>query len=144
MDEKERKIRARFANDRLDPHTVESGILDAVPFKFAGRALSISTVCEEFTHICPMTGLPDTGILNIKYEPDKHIVELKSLKYYLLQYRQVGTFYEHVVFQVLDDLVSVIQPKWMRLEYAVTPRGAIRSIVRVQWPEEMHLPEGHQ
>ena len=135
MDEKEQKIRDRFAAERLDPATVDRNVLDAVPFKFAGRGLNISTICEEFTHICPMTGLPDIGTLTIEYEPDQAIVELKSLKYYLLQYRQVGTFYEHVVFQVLDDLVASIKPKWMHLDYEVSARGGIRSSISVQWPD---------
>ncbi len=135
MDDKEKKIRDRFASERLDPSTVARDVLDAVPFKFAGRGLNISTICEEFTHICPMTGLPDIGTLTIEYAPDQSIVELKSLKYYLLQYRQVGTFYEHVVFHVLDDLVQTIEPKWMRLEYEVTPRGGIHSVINVEWPD---------
>ncbi|MEM7255251.1 MAG: preQ(1) synthase [Pseudomonadota bacterium] len=135
MDPKEKKIRDRFASERLDPATVERDVLDAVPFRFKGRGLDITTIYEEFTHICPMTGLPDIGTLTIEYQPDESIVELKSLKYYLLQYRQVGTFYEHVVFHVLDDLVETIRPKWMRIHYDVTPRGGIRSEIDVEWPE---------
>jgi 7-cyano-7-deazaguanine reductase len=80
-----------------------------------------------------MTGLPDFGTITIRYTPDKMIVELKSLKYYLMQYRNVGIFYEHVVNRILDDLVGVLSPKWMEVRGAFTARGGIDSEVIAQY-----------
>ena len=76
-----------------------------------------------------MTGLPDTGCITIKYRPDTKIIELKSLKFYLLQYRNVGVFYEHVVNRILDDLVAVLEPKWMEVTGDFTARGGITTKV---------------
>jgi 7-cyano-7-deazaguanine reductase len=78
-----------------------------------------------------MTGLPDFGTIIIQYRPDVKIVELKSLKYYLLQYRNVGIFYEHVVNRILDDLKSVLEPKRMEIIGNFTARGGITSRVNV-------------
>lgn len=134
--EQEEWLRAELAAARKDPESVEASILDAVPYHYAGRGLDIEAVTEEFTHICPMTGLPDFGRLEIRYRPRSSIVELKSLKYYLVQYRQVGIFYEHVVHRILDDLVAVVDPVEMSVAYATRSRGGIESLVTARWPDE--------
>ena len=69
------------------------------------RDYLITHVNEEFTSVCPMTGLPDFGIITIEYIPDKICIELKSLKYYFLEFRNKGIFYEAVTNQILDDMV---------------------------------------
>ncbi|MCP5150413.1 MAG: NADPH-dependent 7-cyano-7-deazaguanine reductase QueF [Ectothiorhodospiraceae bacterium] len=135
-DEQESVARARFAAERRDPATVDPGLLDPVPFDYAGRSIGIVIETEEFTHICPMTGLPDFGHIRIEYEPDALIVELKSLKYYLTQYRNVGIFYEHVVLHVLDHLVAATRPRRMRIDYTVRPRGGIGSTVSASYPQD--------
>ena len=76
-----------------------------------------------------MTGLPDFGCITIRYIPGEKIVELKSLKFYLLQYRNVGIFYEHVVNRILDDLVSVLDPRQMEVIGDFTSRGGITSSI---------------
>ena len=76
-----------------------------------------------------MTGLPDFGTIRLRYVPDRKIVELKSFKYYLLQYRNVGIFYEHLVNRILDDLVSVLSPKHMEVTGIFTARGGITTRV---------------
>jgi 7-cyano-7-deazaguanine reductase len=76
-----------------------------------------------------MTGLPDFGTIRIQYTPDRKIIELKSLKYYLLQYRNVGIFYEHLVNRILDDLVSALSPKQMIVTGEFTSRGGITTRV---------------
>jgi 7-cyano-7-deazaguanine reductase len=80
--------------------------------------------------LCPRTGLPDFGCITICYRPDIKIVELKSLKLYLLLYRNVGIFYEHVVNRILDDLVEALSPKWMEVEANFTARGGITTTVK--------------
>ena len=83
-----------------------------------------------------MTGLPDNGYITIKYRPDQTIVELKSLKYYLLQYRNVGMFYEHVVNKILDDLVQVLMPLHMEVTGEFTSRGGISSLATAMYEKE--------
>ncbi len=80
-----------------------------------------------------MTGLPDFGRIIIEYIPNTKIVELKSLKFYLLQYRNVGIFYEHVVNQILNHLVAVVGPKQMKVIGDFTSRGGITTRVTARY-----------
>jgi 7-cyano-7-deazaguanine reductase len=82
-----------------------------------------------------MTGLPDFGMITIDYSPDQKIIELKSLKYYLLQYRNVGIFYEHVINRVLDDLVAVLSPKQMEVKGKFSARGGLTAMVTAKYEE---------
>ncbi len=112
-----------------DPGTVKAEILESIPYAYKSkRSIDITIRQPEYTSVCPMTGLPDNGCITIKYRPDQTIVELKSLKYYLLQYRNVGMFYEHVVNKILDDLVQVLNPLRMEVTGEFTPRGGISSL----------------
>jgi 7-cyano-7-deazaguanine reductase len=97
------------------------------------RDYTIEIVCPEFTSVCPKTGQPDFGTLKLTYVPDHRCVELKSLKLYLQQYRDVGIFYEHATNRILDDLVAVVQPRWMTLTASFTPRGGISTSVTVEY-----------
>ena len=82
----------------LSPDTIKREILDPIPYEYRSqRDIDITIRNAEYTSVCPMTGLPDTGCITVHYIPKESIIELKSLKYYLLQYRNVGIFYEHVV-----------------------------------------------
>ncbi|MFO7752700.1 MAG: preQ(1) synthase [Desulfobacteraceae bacterium] len=110
------------------PDTVKKEILEPIDYAYKTERSIDITICQpEYTSVCPMTGLPDNGCITIRYRPDKKIVELKSLKYYLLQFRNVGMFYEHVVNRILDDLVEVLAPLKMEVEGEFTPRGGISS-----------------
>lgn len=110
------------------------GVLETFANQFAGRTYTIEIVCPEFTSVCPKTGQPDFGTLTFTYIPADKCVELKSLKLYLQQFRNEGIFYEHATNRILDDLVSVLSPRWMRLEAAFTPRGGIRTTVTAEYP----------
>ncbi|MGD9972617.1 MAG: preQ(1) synthase [Desulfatirhabdiaceae bacterium] len=115
------------------PESITRDMLAAIPYGYRSERDILITIRQpEYTSVCPMTGLPDVGCIIIAYRPDETIIELKSLKYYLLQYRNVGIFYEHVVNRILDDLVAVLQPKWMEVTGEFTPRGGITSTVTVQ------------
>ena len=112
------------------PDTVKTDLLNPIEYAYSGkRDIDIEIRQPEYTSVCPMTGLPDNGCIIIKYRPDNKIVELKSLKYYLLQYRNVGIFYEHLVNRILDDLVSALKPKRMEVMGDFTARGGIISRV---------------
>jgi 7-cyano-7-deazaguanine reductase len=111
-----------------EPDTIKKEILDPIDYAYASkRSIDITINQPEYSSVCPMTGLPDNGCIIIKYRPDKKIIELKSLKFYLLQYRNVGIFYEHVVNRILDDLVEVVNPLKMEVIGEFTPRGGISS-----------------
>ncbi len=113
-----------------NPEIVKTDVLDPIEYKYKGkRDITITIEQPEFTSVCPMTGLPDFGCITIKYIPNIKIIELKSLKYYLLQYRNVGTFYEHLANRILDDLVAVLDPKWMEVTGSFTARGGITTKV---------------
>ncbi|MDP3283164.1 MAG: preQ(1) synthase [Desulfobacterales bacterium] len=110
------------------PDTVKSTVLEPMDYKYRQkRDIDIEIEQPEFTSVCPMTGLPDFGCIIIRYVPDKKIIELKSLKYYLLQYRNVGIFYEHVVNRILDDLAAALKPKRMEVTGEFTARGGITT-----------------
>jgi len=94
-----------------------------------GRDYFITHVNKEFTSVCPKTGLPDFGIISIKYIPDKLCLELKALKYYFLDFRDKGIFYEAVVNRILDDLVAACQPRYMEIVGEFSTRGGMNSIV---------------
>jgi 7-cyano-7-deazaguanine reductase len=112
------------------PDTVRADMLEAMDYAYAGkRAIDIEIRQPEFTSVCPMTGLPDFGRITITYTPRRHIVELKSLKYYLMQYRNVGIFYEHVVNKILDDLSGVLSPARITVVGEFTSRGGISTTV---------------
>ena len=107
-------------------------LLETFENPYPQRNFIIDTVAPEFTSMCPKTGQPDFGTLTITYIADKVCFELKSLKMYLQQYRNHGAFYERVTNMILDDLVAVTSPRWMKIEAAFTPRGGIRTTVIVE------------
>ena len=112
------------------PDIVKADVLDAIEYGYKSRRdIDIIIQQLEYTSVCPMTGLPDIGCITIKYRPDEKLVELKSLKFYLLQYRNVGIFYEHVANRILDDLVAVLSPKFMEVTGDFTARGGITARV---------------
>jgi 7-cyano-7-deazaguanine reductase len=118
------------------PDSVKTDMLDPVDYLYRGkRDIEIVISHPEHTSVCPMTGLPDNGEIIVTYVPNDKIVELKSLKFYFFQFRNVGIFYEHIVNKILDDLVSVVKPKKMEVKGIFTPRGGITSTVTARYPE---------
>ncbi|NOY07050.1 MAG: NADPH-dependent 7-cyano-7-deazaguanine reductase QueF [Chlorobi bacterium] len=100
---------------------------------YPGRDYEITHVNPEFTSVCPKTGLPDFGTITVQYVPDKLCIELKSLKYYYLEYRNKGAFFETLVNQILDDLVAACHPRWMIVSGEFNTRGGIHSIVEAEY-----------
>ena len=107
--------------------------IETFPNPRPGRDYEIAIACPEFTSVCPKTGLPDFGEIRITYVPDELCVELKSLKLYLVEYRNQGIFYEQVTNQILDDLVSACRPRRMTVVGDFTPRGGIKTSVSVTY-----------
>lgn len=118
------------------PGIIKADVLDPVDYAYAGRRdIAISIRQPEFTSVCPMTGLPDFGTITICYVPNDKIIELKSLKYYLLQYRNVGIFYEHVTNRILEDLVAIVKPKKMEVKGEFSARGGLDAMVTANYEE---------
>ena len=103
--------------------------IDTFPNPRSERNYEIAIHCPEFTSICPKTGLPDFGEIRITYVPDKLCVELKALKYYLIEYRNRGIFYEAATNQILDDLVAACHPRRMTVVGNFSVRGGITTSV---------------
>jgi 7-cyano-7-deazaguanine reductase len=114
---------------RKDASFIAADILEIVPFENKAENTWVEIQNPEFTSLCPKTGFPDFGTIRIRYRPDKKIVELKSLKYYFLQYRNAGIFYENLCQLILQHLVKKVQPLEMTVEAEFTPRGGLSSKV---------------
>ncbi len=108
---------------------MSSAKLETFPNPRPGRDYEIDIRCPEFTSVCPKTGLPDFGEIRIHYVPDDRCVELKSLKYYMIDFRNRGIFYEDVTNQILDDLVAALQPRRMTVVGDFSVRGGIKTVV---------------
>ncbi len=106
--------------------------IETWPNQFAGYEIVVDV--PEFTSVCPKTGLPDFGVLKIRYMPDKLCLELKSLKEYLLTYRNLGIFQENVVNRVLDDVVRAAKPIWAVVTGEFRPRGGIGTTIEARYP----------
>ncbi len=109
--------------------------IDVWTNQYADREYSIHLSVPEFTCICPKTGLPDFAVINVTYSPNKTCLELKSFKYYIISYRGVGIFHEHLVNKILDDVVSACGPRWAKVEGIVNARGGIHTAVRAEYRE---------
>jgi 7-cyano-7-deazaguanine reductase len=97
-----------------------------------GREYSIRIRIPEFTCLCPKTGQPDFAVLLLQYVPDQRCVELKSLKQYIWAYRNQGAFHEAVTNRILDDLVAVLDPRFIRLTAEFNVRGGLYTTVEAQ------------
>lgn len=100
------------------------------------RKYTITHVNPEFTSVCPMTGLPDFGTITVRYTPRETCIELKSLKYYFLEFRSQGIFYEAVTNKILDDLVACCNPLQMTIVAEWSTRGGIHSIIEATYNQE--------
>ena len=106
--------------------------IETWPNHFAGYRITIRF--PEYTSICPKTGLPDYGAITIEYQPRGRCLELKSLKLYLLAYRNLGIFYENAVNRMLRDIVEASRPVSCRVTGEFTPRGGLTTTVEAVWP----------
>src|SRR3954462_3842972 len=109
--------------------------IETFPNPRPGREYEIAIRCPEFTSVCPKTGLPDFGEIRISYVPDQSCIELKALKFYLVEFRNKGIFYENVTNQILDDLVAACRPRRMTVVGDFSVRGGIKTEVTVRYEQ---------
>ena len=108
--------------------------IETWPNQYSGYDITISI--PEYTSICPRTGLPDFGTITLHYLPDKLCLELKSLKYYILAYRNLGIFYENAVNRILDDVARACRPKWAVVRGEFSTRGGMHTTIEARYPRK--------
>lgn len=131
MENVRKKVKNLKLSYRRQP---QKELLIAMPNPYPEREYEEEIVTSEFTSLCPLNpGQPDYATLIIKYVPDRQILELKSLKFYLTSYRMVETFYEEATNRILDDMVEAINPKSMEVVADWNIRGGMETRVRVTY-----------
>ncbi len=118
-----------------DEASIDPGCLLAFQYDYPQQDAQVRLDTDEFTAVCPWTGLPDYGTLEIAYVPDRSCIELKSLKYYLMSYRDVGIVQEHAANRILKDLVGLCRPRSMKVTLDYRVRGGIHTVVSVSYPQ---------
>ena len=114
---------------------MESFSLETFPNPKPDREYEISICCPEFTSVCPKTGMPDFGEIRINYIPNKLCIELKTLKYYLVGFRDQGIYYESVTNTILDDLVDTCAPRRMTVTGDFSARGGITTKITATYEQ---------
>lgn len=129
----------KYASRRFDieqEDAIDAAVLEAIPFDYPGSATEVVYETEEFTSVCPWTGLPDFARLVIRYVPQRALVELKSLKYYLTSYRNVGILQEHAVNRIFQDLIQLLEPVSIVVEAEYKERGGIKTKALARYQQE--------
>lgn len=126
----------RFDMEKVD--AVRSDVLEVIDYGYPEQLVEVEYWTDEFTSVCPRTGLPDFGSIYIRYVPGKHLIELKSLKYYLLTFRNVGILQEHAVARILKDLMQVCEPQSMTVEADFALRGGLGTRAKAQYDKKTH------
>ena len=109
--------------------------LEVVENIYTDRNYKVKVSIPEFSCVCPRTGFPDYAVIDIHYIPNKHIIELKSLKLYIVAFRSLGIFHEHVTNKILDDFKKASNPRKIEVWGRFNPRGGICTVIESQWPE---------
>lgn len=125
--------RPSYAGLQEDIRKLKTPKIEVWQNKYPDKTYTIDIESNEFTCICPKTGLPDFATIRIKYIPDKACLELKSLKLYMIFYRHIGIFHEHLVNKMLDDLVKASRPRWMQIAGEFNVRGGIKTTVTAEY-----------
>ncbi len=114
------------------PEQVDVAVLETFPYD--GPAQEIVTTTDEFSAVCPYSGLPDFATLTVRYVPNGSCIELKSLKYYVTSYRSVGIYQEHATAKIAEDLYQVLTPESLTVETIYNVRGGFLTTCSVTLP----------
>jgi 7-cyano-7-deazaguanine reductase len=114
------------------PEAIDAAALETFPYD--GPEQEIVTETSEFSAVCPYSGLPDFATLTIRYVPSDRCVELKSLKYYVISFRNVGIFQEHATARIADDLCRVLAPRRLTVSTRYNVRGGFETVCTVNYP----------
>ncbi len=125
--------------ERYGEAQIAEARLGALPNPNPGRDYEIAFTCPEFTCLCPRSGFPDFATMHIRYVPDQHIVELKSLKLYINKFRSEYLFHEAAVNRILDDLLAALQPRFLEVVGDFNVRGNIKTMITAR-----HVKPGYR
>lgn len=115
---------------------IDPAALETFPYEYTGKDITINIDTDEFTAVCPWSGLPDFGTIRVDYIPGRVLIELRSFKYYLLSYRNVGIYQEHAVNRILEDLVRCAKPKWMKVTADYRLRGGVHTVASREYRQK--------
>ena len=118
----------------LGEETIDPSCLETFPYEYTGRDVTVEIDTDEYTSVCPWSGLPDFGRVTIRYVPRTRVLELRSFKLYLLTFRNVGIYQEHATRRMLHDLVRATRPKRMELVLDYKVRGGVHTVCRARQP----------
>jgi 7-cyano-7-deazaguanine reductase len=118
--------------DAESPSSIDVDVIEVIPYEYKGKTTTIDIDTNEFSAVCPYSGLPDFGRLQIHYIPRNYLVELRSLKYYLHSFRNVGIYQEHAVQRILNDLVPRLRPQWISIELDYNIRGGVHTVAKAE------------
>ncbi|WP_408007251.1 preQ(1) synthase [Pseudalkalibacillus sp. A8] len=130
---------SKYAGIRFDienEDVILVDILETIPYEYVGKDTLVTIPTTEFTSVCPWSGLPDFAEFHISYIPNEKLVEMKSLKYYLTSYRNVGIYQEHATNRILDDLVQLLDPKEMKITAIWNARGGLGTEVVAEYKKD--------
>lgn len=119
--------------DFKDETAITPDVLETFPYEDPGKPLDIVIETDEFTAVCPWTGLPDFGTITVTYVPDRKCLELRAYKYYLLSFRSVGMVQEHITRRILNDLVAACDPVRMTVKTDYRVRGGIHTVCTAEY-----------
>ncbi|MDD5070393.1 MAG: preQ(1) synthase [Candidatus Omnitrophica bacterium] len=129
IEEKSKKT----SGNLFDLKDVDMSILETIAYDYPKRKIKVEMTTNEFTCVCPFSGLPDFALITIEYVPRTKLVEMKSLKYYLYSFRNVKGYNEHVVNKIIEDLTKVLKPYEINVVAEFTVRGGIKNKVSAQY-----------
>jgi len=132
--------RGSYEGLQEDVKRLKTPALEVWRNQYPDRDYVVKIDIPEFTCLCPKTGLPDFANITIRYVPDKWCVELKSLKYYEVSFRDVGIFNEHVINRILDDFVKACRPRRAEIVGEFNARGGIKTTVNAEYKHRNTLP----
>lgn len=115
------------------PKDIVTSILQTISYEYPKRKINVELTTDEFTCLCPFSGLPDFARITVNYVPRKKLIELKSFKYYLYSYRNVRIYNEHAINKILEDLRKVISPREITVIGEFTVRGGAKNKVTAQY-----------
>jgi 7-cyano-7-deazaguanine reductase len=128
IDPLEKKAR-KTAGPTFSAGDIDRALLRTLPYEYPHRKVNVELSTQEFTCVCPFSGLPDFARILIRYVPRKKLIELKSLKFYLFAFRNVKIYNEHAVNKILEDLTNALHPYEMEVVGEFTSRGGIENKV---------------
>ena len=122
-------MKASYENLQKNIRKLKTPDIEVWKNQYSDKEYTISLENPEFTCVCPKTGLPDFANVTIQYKPAKFCIELKSFKLYMLFYRNIGIFHEHVINKILEDFVKACKPRWAYIKGIFNTRGGIQTTV---------------